>query len=65
MKRRSMPFGWRTELARGITWDRQRARWTARVMRDGRLVVVGRYVDLTTAVDERMKAEAAMAGAHG
>ncbi len=54
--RRSCAYGWRT-LARGITWDRYHRRWTARVKVAGRMVLVGRFVSLTTAVEERMKRE--------
>lgn len=61
-RRRRSTFGWRTELSRGITWDRYHRRWTARVKVGSRLVVIGRYVELTTAVDERLRAEAAIGG---
>ena len=54
--RRSFSYGWRT-LARGITWDRYHQRWTARVKAGGMTVLVGRFVSLTTAVEERMKRE--------
>ena len=56
MTRRSSHYAWRT-LARGITWDTYHQRWAARVKKDGKLVFVGRFVELTTAVDERLKEE--------
>lgn len=61
-RRRRSPFGWRTELSRGITWDRYHRRWTARVKVGSRLVVIGRYVELTTAVDERLRVMKEVAG---
>lgn len=52
-----MPYGWRSDLVRGITWDKHCGRWTARARVDGRIVVVGRFIELTTAVEEKLKAE--------
>jgi hypothetical protein len=42
---------------RGVFWDKSRDRWTAKIQRDGKTTIIGRYIDRDAAVAARLQAE--------
>lgn len=41
----------------GVSWDRHRSKWTARIHANGRLIALGRFDDLNDAISARKSAE--------